>query len=135
MSSFGEPRYGMTKVLGDLSHAEAIERTTAALKTQGFGVLTTIDMTATLSAKIGVDLGVPYTILGACNPPLAHKAVTADAGIGLLLPCNVVVTADERGAVVSTIDPDAMFEVAHSDALSPIAADVKRRLAAALEAL
>ncbi len=135
MTPFGAPPYGMTHVLGKVSHSEAVEKTTDALASQGFGILTTIDMTATLRAKRDVELGRPYTILGACNPDLAYRAYLQDPGIGLLLPCNVVVTEDERGTVVSVADPEVVFETAHLDALVGLSFEVKARLTRALDAL
>jgi uncharacterized protein (DUF302 family) len=126
--------YGYT-VRTPLSYGAAIEATTAALKQEGFGVLTTIDMQATLRAKIGAEIA-PYTILGACNPPLAHRALSAEPEIGLLLPCNVIVYVDSAGqTVVSAIDPEAMFSVVRRDDLSPIAQEVGARLRRAMASL
>ncbi len=128
MSYFGQPNYGITTTMKGVGFEEAIERTTAALKEEGFGVLTNIDIKATLKKKLDVDHR-PYAILGACNPPLAHKALTAEAPIGLLLPCNVVVSVDDDGnAVVSAIDPVEMFEVVGREDIQPIAHEVKERL-------
>ena len=136
MNAFGQPGYGITRSLPAMDHDAAIEQVTAALKEQGFGVLTTIDMTGTLQAKIGVDLGLRYTILGACNPPMAHAAIQADAAIGLLLPCNVVVTEEADGStVVSAIDPAKMFTVVDNPAMGPVVTEVTQRLTAALESL
>ncbi len=128
MSYFGTPNYGLTTTLKGVSHNEAIERTTAALKEQGFGVLTTIDMKATLKSKLDVDHR-PYVILGACSPKFAHQAVVAEAPIGLLLPCNVVVTQDDDGnAIVSAVDAEQMFKVVDREDLHTIAREVKTQL-------
>ena len=101
------------------SFADAVARTRAALTQQGFGVLTEIDMKATLKAKLGEDME-EYLILGACNPPLAHRAVNADRQIGLLLPCNVVVRADradESSVIVEAMNPQILVEVTGEPAL------------------
>jgi len=136
MSTFGTPSYGITRQVPGVDHATAVTRVTEALGRQGFGVLTTIDMTGTLQAKLGVELGRPYTILGACNPPMAHAAVTAEPAIGLLLPCNVVVTEDGDGTVVvSAIHPAKMFMVVDNPDLAPVVTEVEQRLTAALEDL
>jgi uncharacterized protein (DUF302 family) len=112
-----------------------IERVRAALKEQGFGVLTEIDMRATLHEKLGVDLE-EYVILGACNPPLAHRAVQADRNIGLLLPCNVVVRADGPDAtLVQALDPQVMVQLSDAADLRAVADEATRRLRAALDAL
>ncbi|MCZ7436675.1 DUF302 domain-containing protein [Micromonospora sp. WMMC241] len=113
----------------------AVERVRAALKDQGFGVLTEIDMRATLHEKLGVELE-EYVILGACNPPLAHRAVQADRNIGLLLPCNVVVRADGPGAtLVQALDPRVMVQLSDAADLRAVADEATRRLRAALDAL
>ncbi|QDG50269.1 DUF302 domain-containing protein [Persicimonas caeni] len=128
MSYFGDPNYGITTTLEGVGFDEAVERTTAALKEESFGVLTSIDIKETLKKKLDAEHR-NYVILGACNPPLAHQALTAEAPIGLLLPCNVVVTEDDDGnAVVSAIDPVEMFNVVGRDDIQPIAQDVKERL-------
>lgn len=116
---------------------DVVERTRAALKEQGFGVLTEIDMQATLKTKIDVDME-PYVILGACNPPLAHRAVSANRQIGLLLPCNVVVRRDpeDSGTVhVEAMNPQLMVQVAEDPRLQPVADEAARRLQAAIDAL
>jgi uncharacterized protein (DUF302 family) len=121
-------RYGFEKRLEHTTVAEAAERVAAALKTEGFGILTQIDVKETLKKKIDVDFR-PYLILGACNPTLAHRALTADAQIGLLLPCNVVVQEAAGGdVVVSIADPRAMFAVVDNPALAPIVDEVDQRL-------
>src|SRR5919204_1512739 len=98
--------YGFGATL-DLPYVEAVERTRAALKEQGFGVLTEIDVKQTMKTKLDVDFR-PYVILGACNPPLAHRALSADPGIGLLLPCNVIVYDNGNGtSTVEVMDPEA----------------------------
>ncbi|WP_395705014.1 DUF302 domain-containing protein [Rhodococcus ruber] len=116
---------------------DVVERTRAALKEQGFGVLTEIDMQATLKTKIDVDME-PYVILGACNPPLAHRAVSANRQIGLLLPCNVVVRRDpeDSGTVhVEAMNPQLMVQVAEDPELQPVADEAARQLQAAIDAL
>ncbi|MEU6755666.1 DUF302 domain-containing protein [Streptomyces sp. NPDC046685] len=105
-----------------------------ALAAQGFGILTEIDVTATLKAKLGHDME-DYLILGACNPPLAHQALDVDRTIGLLLPCNVVVRADGGETVVQALDPDTMVTLTGLPALQPVAEEAGRRLDAALAAL
>ncbi len=128
MSYFGDPSYGITTTLEGVSYNEAIERTKDALSDEGFGVLTSIDIKDTLRKKLDVDHR-NYVILGACNPPLAHKALETEAPIGLLLPCNVVVTEDDDGnAVVSALDPTKMFSLVERDDVQPIAEDVKERM-------
>ncbi|HET7477040.1 MAG TPA: DUF302 domain-containing protein [Dermatophilaceae bacterium] len=114
---------------------EALEATRAALADQGFGVLTEIDLKATLKAKLDADID-PQVILGACRPPLAHAALAAEPTIGLLLPCNVVVRAvDQSRTAVEAMDPDVMVQVTGNDALTEIAADARQRLTAALDSL
>ena len=110
---------------------DAIARVTATLAEQGFGVLTEIDVAATLQKKLGETME-PYLILGACNPKLAYGALGLDPGIGALLPCNVVVADEGDGVVVSAIDPRAMFAVVGNPALDPIVDDVRARLARVL---
>src|SRR6266542_5851963 len=126
--------YGYT-LTTPLSYSAAVEAVTAALKTEGFGVLTTIDVQATLKQKLGADMS-PYTILGACNPPLAHRALSAEPEIGLLLPCNVIVYVDAAGqTVVSAIDPAAQFKLVERADLEPLAGEVGERLRRVLAAL
>lgn len=114
---------------------KAIELVTAALKTEGFGVLTEIDVKHTLKQKLDVDFR-PYKILGACNPSLAHRALTIAPEIGLLLPCNVVVSQGEKGKVtISLVDPLAMMGVVTNHALHPIAEEAAERLQRVADAL
>lgn len=106
-----------------------------ALAAEGFGILSEIDVQATLRNKLGEDIGA-YTILGACNPPLARQAIAADRDIGALLPCNVVVRAGANGGTdVLAADPDAMLELSAAGGLAEVAADAKRRLERALASL
>ncbi|HSE27978.1 MAG TPA: DUF302 domain-containing protein [Gemmatimonadales bacterium] len=127
-------RYGFGRQLA-LPHGEAVAATKAVLATEGFGILAEIDVAATLRAKLGVEME-PYLILGACNPPLAHRALQAEPAIGLLLPCNVLVAADGPGASsVWAIDPETQFSLVDKPDLAPVAAEVKARLARALDAL
>lgn len=119
------------------SFDDAVQRTRAALAEEGFGVLTEIDMTATLRAKLGYEME-DYLILGACNPPLAHRAVEIDRQIGILLPCNVVVRRDpdDTGAVrVEAMNPDVMVQVTGEPALAAVAEEAATRLRAAIGAL
>lgn len=107
-----------------LDHATALEKTKEALKANGFGVLSEIDVQATLKAKLGVDRP-PYVILGACNPGLAHQALTAEPDLGLLLPCNVVVYEDAQGVWVKAIEPAKMLSVVENPAVEPVATQVR----------
>jgi uncharacterized protein (DUF302 family) len=125
--------YAMT-VRTAASFAEANEQIRAALKGQGFGVLTEIDVQSVLQEKLGEQVE-QYVILGACNPPLAHRALSADRTIGLLLPCNVVVREAGDGTIVEALDPRAIAEVAGQPLLKDIAEDAAARLRAALDAL
>lgn len=122
-----------TTVVRDFT--ETLEATRAALAEQGFGVLTEIDLSATLKEKIGADVP-PQVILGACRPPLAYAAVQAEPSIGLLLPCNVVVRDTGDGAtVVEAVDPSVMETLTHNDKLADVAADARQRLQSALDSL
>ena len=125
--------YGTSVTLG-IPFADAVGRVRAALQQQGFGVLTEIDVTATLRARLGEQIE-DYLILGACNPPFAHQALEIDRTIGLLLPCNVVVRAAADGTVVEALDPQVMVTLTGRPELEPVADEVGRRLAAALAAL
>jgi uncharacterized protein (DUF302 family) len=113
---------------------DAVSQVRAALADQGFGILSEIDVQATLRAKIGAEIE-PYLILGACNPPLAYQALEVDRSIGLLLPCNVVVRGAGDSTVVEVIDPQMMVTVTGAADLEPVAGEAGRRLTAAIEAL
>jgi len=127
--------YGYTRELAGLDFDSALERVTEALKEQGFGVLTEIDVKATLKKKIGVDFR-QYRILGACNPNLAHQALSLELHLGLLLPCNVVVYEDDQGQVaVSIIKPTEMFRVVDNPELQAVAGEVDQLLQRVCEAL
>lgn len=125
--------YGMT-VRTSASFTDTVDRVRALLKDQGFGILTEIDVRATLLEKLGEQME-DYLILGACNPPLAHRALGVDRSVGLLLPCNVVVRTEGDQTVVEALDPQVMVTVAQQENLRPVADEAARRLAAALDAL
>ncbi|MEV8527407.1 DUF302 domain-containing protein [Streptomyces sp. NPDC052000] len=118
----------------DADFEAAVTAVRGALADQGFGILTEIDVKATLKAKLGHDME-DYLILGACNPPLAHQALEADRSIGLLLPCNVVVRRDGDRTAVQALDPNTMVTLTGLAALEPVAAEATARLDAALSAL
>ena len=128
-------RYGFGTTVS-LPYEEAVQRTKAALGAEGFGILAEIDVAATLKQKLGVDFR-PYVILGACNPPLAHQALSAELELGLLLPCNVVVYAgDEPGTtVVAAMDPVEALSLTRNDSIVPVAHEVRARLERALWAV
>jgi uncharacterized protein (DUF302 family) len=127
--------YGYQKKLRGEAFEHAIERVTAALKEEGFGILTEIDVKDTLKKKLDVDFR-RYKILGACNPNLAHVALGAESQIGLLLPCNVVVQETNEGEVVVSIaDPKAMFAMVNNESLRTVANEADKRLARVMETL
>ncbi|HSP15099.1 MAG TPA: DUF302 domain-containing protein [Thermoanaerobaculia bacterium] len=126
--------YGIRRVV-DRTYDDALTRTRAALAAEGFGILSEIDIKEKLKEKLGVDFK-RYVILGACNPPLAHKALQAEPEIGLLLPCNVIVYEESaKRSVVAAIDPDSMVTVTGNARIAEIAKDAKARLERALKAI
>ena len=128
-------RYGIGTTV-PLDYAEAVQRTRDALAAEGFGVLTEIDVAATMKKKLDVDFR-PYTILGACNPPLAYRALNAERDIGLLLPCNVIVYAHDipGRSVVAVMDPVEALQLTGNEEIRPLAEDVKARLTRVLRAV
>jgi uncharacterized protein (DUF302 family) len=130
-----ERPYAFTKVLRGTDHPTALARVREVLGAEGFGVLTEIDVKATLHKKLGVERK-PYVILGACNAPLAHRALEAEPAIGVFLPCNVDVFEGEAGeTVVQAVNPEALFRLAEAPGLAPIAADAAARLRRVLDRL
>jgi uncharacterized protein (DUF302 family) len=121
-----ETRYTLSGI-SPLGFGDTVERVREELGVEGFGVLCEIDVTATLKAKLGVE-SEPYVILGACNPPLAHRALEVEPELGVLLPCNVVVYERDGVVHVSAIDAARMLSIVDNDDLEPIAADVRDRL-------
>jgi len=118
----------------NLPYEAALEKVTAALKAEGFGILTSIDVKETMKKKLDVDFR-KYTILGACNPPLAHKALTARPDVGLLLPCNVIVYEEGAGTIVNIIDPMSMTDFIQDPALDLVADEARSRLKRVAEAI
>ncbi len=133
MSKVSDISYGFGKRL-EVPYEVAVDQTKAALKEQGFGILTEIDMAQTLYEKLGVEFQ-PYLILGACNPPLAHQALSSEINVGLLLPCNVIVYQTDESSMVVALDPEAALGVVNNPALESIAQDATRRLHRALDSL
>ncbi len=127
-------KYYFSKVLANTDMEKAQERITAALKEEGFGVLTEIDMSATLHKKLGVEIPA-YKILGACNPQYAYKAVQAEDKIGLMLPCNVILQQKGQDVEVSAIDPVASMQAIENDALGETATAVREKLQRVIEGL
>jgi uncharacterized protein (DUF302 family) len=127
-----DPSYGYTAHLPGVTFDEARALIVDALKNEGFGVLTEIDVKSTLKTKLDRDFR-QYAILGACNPHLAHRALEAELGIGLLLPCNVCVWEEEGGSVVSIARPEAMFALVNRQEVQPVAQEADQRLRHALE--
>lgn len=127
--------YSITTTLKNTSFQDAVEKVTAALKVEGFGVLTQIDVQATLKKKLDADTR-PYLILGACNPTLAYETLQAEPAVGVLLPCNVVVSTNDGGdIVVAAVNPVAMFGVVNRPDVAPLAQDVYDRLARVIASL
>jgi len=119
-------------VTTELPFADAVAHVRDALTDKGFGILCEIDVQATLQQRLGVD-GEPYVILGACNPPLAHRALNAEPDLGVLLPCNVVVYERDGKTHVSAVDAEQMLSIVGNDELAPVAAEVRARLLAVVE--
>jgi len=125
--------YGFSKNV-DLPFEQTLEKVTDELKKEGFGVLTSIDVKETLKKKINVDFN-KYTILGACNPPLAHKALEEEEEIGLLLPCNIIVYEKNNKTKVSVFDPLIMTKIISNEKIKPVAVEVKEKLQRVLDAV
>ncbi len=135
MQDFGHPSYGITRVLNDATFDQAIERVTAAMASQGFGILTSIDVQHTLKTKINAEIN-RYTVLGACNPTMAHQALQTDPAFGLLMPCSVVVAEQNDGTIVVSVgEPGAIFQAMNRDDLDEFAAQVRAPIQAAMESL
>jgi uncharacterized protein (DUF302 family) len=130
----GEFHHGFEKRLISSTFEQAIEKVTAALKNEGFGVITTIDVKETLKQKLDVDFR-RYVILGACNPQLARRALECEPHIGLVLPCNVVVQEEAQGVLISILDPMAMFTLVYNPAVAPVAEEAASRLRRVLDAI
>jgi len=128
-----DTQFGMYATLPGISLAEALDRVTSALQEEGFGILTRIDVAETLKMKIGAEHR-PYVILGACNPSLAHRALTIDDNLGLMLPCNVVVAATDGGSEVAFVRPHAMMDIVAADGIREVADLAQEKLERALSA-
>jgi len=126
-------RYGFSKTVA-LTYEQAVEKVTAELKKEEFGVLSTIDVRETLKKRLDVDIG-KYVILGACNPPFAYRALQAEEQIGLLLPCNVVVYEKHGKTIVGVFDPMTMTSVIENEKIQPIAQEVRQKLERVLAAV
>jgi uncharacterized protein (DUF302 family) len=143
LPDFGSPSFGLTKKLSSTTLDQATAKLQEELKKVGFGVITTIDMKQTLANKLEVDLSRPYVILGACNPRLAHQALQKMPSIGLLLPCNIVVTEDGDGnAVVSALNPQKLFGLVEQSegsdaakAVEELASDVQGLIEKVMDAM
>ncbi len=125
--------YGFSRIVNH-TYERAVERVTEELQKEGFGILTTIDVKETLRKKLGVDFP-RYVILGACNPPLAHRALQTEEQIGLLLPCNVIVYEKGEKTIVAAFDPMLMATVLEKEEMRPIAEEVRRKLDRAIAAV
>jgi uncharacterized protein (DUF302 family) len=132
--NMGNPEYTLSTRIKGGNFDDVMAKTRVALKGEGFGVLTEINFTATMKAKMDVDLP-RYQILGACNPPLAHKALLTEPGIGALLPCNVVIAEEADGIFVGAIHPTAMFSVVDRPDVAPLAVEVAEKLTRVLAAV
>ena len=127
-------KYYYEKILKNISFEEAIQKVTAALKEEGFGILTEIDVQATLKNKLNEDFR-PYRILGACNPPFAHKALMAEDKIGAMLPCNVIIQQSNDGIEVAAVDPVASMLAVDNKDLAKIAEEIRAKLKAVITGL
>ena len=125
--------YAITRTV-ELPFEEAVERVIAALAKEGFGILTTIDVQATLKQKLDLEIA-PYVILGACNPQLASQGLALEPDLGVLLPCNVVVRRDDEQTVVAAMEPTAAMGLASNSALEPLAAEARARIERAMASL
>ncbi len=125
--------YAITRTV-DASFAEAIERVTSALAEEGFGILTTIDVQATMKQKLDLDVA-PYTILGACNPQLASRGLAIEPDLGVLLPCNVVVRRDGDETMIAAMEPIAAMHLAANPALEPLAVEAHQRIERAVASI
>jgi uncharacterized protein (DUF302 family) len=133
MTNMTQTAYGFGTVC-QAPYDEVVSRVKEALRAEGFGVLTEIDVRQTLKQKLGVDMP-PYLILGACNPPLAHRALTVDPDIGLLLPCNVVVRADGEWTKVDAADPVALLGIVDKPELQEVGTEARQRMQRVIAAL